>query len=79
MDPAMMNTFDGYLEAGRQLKEKSGGKVYLSYIDPGSYTWRYWCRRGLMPQAGAKIWDDAGNVVIGEDRAPSWRWAFWTS
>lgn len=67
VDPAMMNTFDGYLEAGRQLKEKSGGKVYLSYIDPGSYTWRYWCRRGLMPQAGAKIWDDAGNVVIGED------------
>jgi|GEM_PF-142468 len=68
VDPAMMSTFDGYLEAGRQLKQKSGGKVYLSYIDPGSYTWRYWGRRGLMPQANARIWDEQGNVVIGGDK-----------
>lgn len=67
VDPAMMNTFDGYIEAGRQLKEKSGGSVYLSYISPSSKTWRYWGRRGLMPQANARIWDEEGNVVIGED------------
>ena len=30
----MMSTMDGYAEAGRLLKEKSGGEVYLSYIDP---------------------------------------------
>lgn len=36
-------------------------------VDPSTYTWRYWGRRGLMPQAGARIWDDEGNVVIGED------------
>ena len=63
----MMSTFDGYLEAGRLLKERSNGEVYLSYVDPGSYTWRYWGRRGLMPQAGARIWDEDGNVVIGSD------------
>ena len=40
---------EGYIEAGRQLKEKSNGEVYLSYIDPTSKTWRYWGRRGLMP------------------------------
>ena len=68
IDPARMKTFDGYLEVGRELKEKSGGKVYLSYVDPGSYTWRYWGRRGLMPQADARIWDKNGNVVIGEDK-----------
>lgn len=67
IDPAMMETFDGYIEAGRQLKEKSGGEVYLSYISPDSMTWRYWGRRGLMPQANAKIWDENGQVVIGSD------------
>ena len=67
VDPSMMTTFDGYIEAGRQLKEKSEGKVYLSYISPSSKTWRYWGRRGLMPQADAKIWHEDGNVVIGED------------
>ena len=63
----MMKTMDGYIEAGRQLKEKSNGEVYLSYIDPTSKTWRYWGRRGLMPSAGAKIWDENGEVVIGSD------------
>ncbi len=67
VDPSLMSTFDGYIEAGRQLKEKSDGKVYLSYISPGSRTWRYWGRRGLMPQANAQIWDESGNIVIGED------------
>lgn len=67
IDPAMMSTMDGYVEAGRQLKEKSGGKVYLSYVDPGNKTWRYWGRRGLMPQANARIWDEQGNIVIGSD------------
>ena len=67
VDPAMMNTFEGYIEAGRQLKEKSDGIVYLSYISPSNKTWRYWGRRGMMPQANARIWDEEGNVVIGED------------
>lgn len=67
IDPATMSTFDGYIEAGRQLKEKSNGEVFLSYVSPTSHTWRYWGRRGLMPQANARIWDEQGNVVIGED------------
>ena len=67
VDPEMMKTFDGYIEAGRLLKERSNGEVYLSWVDTTSYTWRYWGRRGLMPQAGARIWDENGNVVIGED------------
>ncbi len=67
VDPAMMDTFEGYYEAGKLLKERSNGKVYLSYIDPANYTWRYYGRRGLMPQANAKIWDDQGNIVIGSD------------
>ena len=67
IDPETMSTMEVYIEAGRQLKEKSGGKVYLSYIDPGNKTWRYWGRRGLMPQANARIWDESGEVVIGSD------------
>lgn len=67
IDPVMMGTFEGYIEAGRLLKEKSAGTVYLSYISPGNRTWRYWGRRGLMPQAGARIWDEEGNIVIGQD------------
>ena len=67
VDAEQMNTMEGYIEAGRQLKEKSNGEVYLSYIDPTSKTWRYWGRRGLMPSAGAKIWDENGEVVIGSD------------
>ena len=49
VDAEQMKTMEGYIEAGRQLKEKSNGEVYLSYIDPTSKTWRYWGRRGLMP------------------------------
>lgn len=67
IDPDMMKTMDGYIEAGRLLKEKSNGEVFLSYIDPGNKTWRYWGRRGLMPQANAKIWDDNGEIVVGSD------------
>ena len=67
IDPAEMKTFEGYLEVGRKLKQASNGEVFLSYEDPATRTWRYWGRRGLMPQAGAKIWDDAGNVVIDTD------------
>lgn len=65
--PEMMATMDGYIEAGRQLKEKSNGEVYLSWIGSNDMTWKCWGRRGLMPQANAKIWDDEGNVVIGQD------------
>ncbi|MCI6378372.1 MAG: ABC transporter substrate-binding protein [Clostridiales bacterium] len=67
IDPARMATFQGYIEVGRELLEKSGGKVKLSYVDPSSYTWRYWFRRGLMPQANACIWDENGNVVFDTD------------
>ena len=67
IDPARMATFQGYIEVGRDLLEKSGGKVKLSYVDPSSYTWRYWFRRGLMPQANARIWDENGNVVFDTD------------
>lgn len=67
IDPKQMTTFEGYLEVGRKLKAASNGQVFLSYEDPGSRTWRYWGRRGLMPQAGARIWDDDGNVVIDKD------------
>ena len=67
VDPEQMSTIDGYIEAGRQLKEKSNGEVYLSWIGSNDMTWKCWGRRGLMPQANAKIWDDEGNVVIGTD------------
>ena len=67
IDPAEMDTVEGYIEVGRKLKEASNGKVYLSYVDPGSLIWRYYGRRGFMPQANAKIWDDQGNVVIDTD------------
>lgn len=67
IDPEMMATMDGYIEAGRQLKEKSNGEVYLSWIGSNDMTWKCWGRRGLMPQANDKIWDDEGNVVIGQD------------
>ena len=67
IDPQRMSTFEGYIEVGRELLEKSDGKVKLTYVDPGSYTWRYWFRRGLMPQANARIWDENGNVAFDKD------------
>lgn len=67
IDPADMETMEGYIEVGRRLQAASDGEVYLSFVDPGLYTWRYWGRRGLMPQAQARIWDDEGNVVIDTD------------
>ena len=75
IDPARMSTMDGYIEVGRELLEKSGGEVKLSYVDPGSYTWRYWFRRGLMPQANGKIWSDDGQSVV-LDTDPGARLAF---
>ncbi|MBS4206687.1 ABC transporter substrate-binding protein [Bacillus sp. FJAT-50079] len=76
IDPKEMDTVEGYIEVGRKLKEASNGEVYLSYIDPGNLTWRYYGRRGFMPQANAKIWDDEGNIVI--DKDPGARLAFET-
>jgi multiple sugar transport system substrate-binding protein len=67
IDPKDMATFEGYLDVGRRLKSASNGQVFLSYEDPATRTWRYWGRRGLLPQAGANIWDDDGNVVIDKD------------
>jgi multiple sugar transport system substrate-binding protein len=67
IDPADMATMEGYIEVGRKLKEASNGEVFLSYVDPGNFTWRYYGRRGLMPQANARIWDEEGNVVIDTD------------
>lgn len=67
VDPEQMSTMEGYIEAGRQLKEKSNGEVYLSWIGSNNMTWKCWGRRGLMPQANAKVWDDDGNVIIGSD------------
>jgi multiple sugar transport system substrate-binding protein len=67
IDPKEMATFEGYLSVGRKLKAASNGQVFLSYEDPASRTWRYWGRRGLMPQAGANIWGDDGSVVIDKD------------
>src|SRR5690606_33308091 len=76
IDPDEMDTIEGWIEVGRKLKELSGGTVYLSYIDPGANAWRYYGRRGFMPQANARIWDDRGNVVIDTD--PGARLAFET-
>lgn len=67
IDPAQMTTVEKWIETGREIKEKSNGEVFLSYIDPGRNTWRYYGRRGLMPQANARIWDENGKVVIGTD------------
>ncbi len=67
IDPERMDTIEGWIDVGRELKEKSNGKVHLSYVDPGSFTWRYYGRRGFMPQAEANIWDEDGNVVIDTD------------
>lgn len=76
IDPDEMDTIEGWIEVGRKLKELSGGTVYLSYIDPGANAWRYYGRRGFMPQAKARIWDERGNVVIDTD--PGARLAFET-
>lgn len=76
IDPKEMDTIEGWIEVGRKLKEASNGEVYLSYVDPGSRTWRYFGRRGFMPQADARIWDDEGNIVI--DKDPGAKLAFGT-
>lgn len=67
IDPARMDTFEGYIEVGRELKEKSNGTVYLSFTSPSNSTWGYIGRRGFWPQAQARIFDDDGNVVFGSD------------
>ena len=67
LDPDKMKTFEGYYEVGKELKEKSGGKVFLSYISPNSLTWRYYGRRGLMPQSNARIWDENGEIAFGNN------------
>lgn len=74
IDPAQMTTIEKWIETGREIKEKSNGEVYLSYVDPGRNTWRYYGRRGLLPQADGKIWDENGKVVIGTD--PGTKMAF---
>ena len=64
IDPNDMDTIEGWIDVGRKLKAASNGEVYLSYVDPGSRAWRYWGRRGLLPQAEARIWDEKGDIVI---------------
>lgn len=67
IDPARMTTIENWIEVGREIKEKSDGRVFLSSIDPGKNAWRYFGRRGLIPQANGRIWDESGKVVIGTD------------
>ncbi len=67
IDPARCETIEGWIDVGRELKEKSNGTVYLSNYDPGKNTWRYYLRRGFIPQAGGRIFDEEGKVVFGED------------
>ncbi len=67
IDPARMDTFDGWIEVGKELRDKSEGKVALTSISPSQKTWGYVGRRGFWPQAGAKIFDEQGNVVFGSD------------
>ena len=55
IDIERCDTIEGWIEVGKELKEKSGGTVYLSSYDPGKNTWRYFGRRGFMPQAGGRI------------------------
>lgn len=66
IDPESLATMDGYLEAGRKLKTDSNGEVQLSQVDPSTLAWRYWGRRGLLPQAKAQIWADDGAVAFGD-------------
>lgn len=67
IDPARMDTFDGYIEVGKELRDKSEGKVYLTSISPSQKAWGYVGRRGFWPQAEARIFDEEGNVVFGQD------------
>ncbi|MBK7820286.1 MAG: extracellular solute-binding protein [Tessaracoccus sp.] len=67
IDPESLATMEGYLEAGRKLKTDSKGEVQLSQVDPSTFAWRYWGRRGLLPQAKAQIWGDDGAIVFGEN------------
>lgn len=67
VDPESMSTMEGYLEAGRKIKTDSNGEVLLSQVDPSTLAWRYWGRRGLLPQANGAIWGDDGAVVFGQD------------
>ena len=64
LDPDRMDTFEGYLELGLELRELTNGETALSYTCPGAFTWRYWFRRGLMPQANGRIWSDDGASVV---------------
>lgn len=67
IDAEQMSTIEGYIDAGRMLHEKSNGEVFLSWIGSNEMTWKCWGRRGLMPQANARIWDEDGQVIIGSD------------
>lgn len=67
IDPARCETIEGWIEVGRELKEKSGGEVYLSNYDPGANTWRYYGRRGFIPQANGNIFDEEGKVIFDTD------------
>lgn len=67
IDPERCETIEGWIEVGRELKEKSGGEIYLSNYDPGANTWRYYGRRGFIPQANGNIFDEEGNVVFDTD------------
>lgn len=67
IDPARCETIEGWIEVGRELKEKSNGEVYLTNYDPGKNTWRYYGRRGFIPQANGNIFDEEGNVIFDTD------------
>lgn len=67
IDSTRMDTFDGWIEVGKELRDKSDGKVFLTSISPSQKAWGYVGRRGFWPQAEAHIFDENGNVVWGED------------
>ncbi len=70
MDAEHDEDHGGYIEAGRQLKEKSNGEVYLILHRSNQQDLEILGPSGLMPSAGAKIWDENGEVVIGSTKGP---------
>jgi lactose/L-arabinose transport system substrate-binding protein len=61
IDPARIETWDDYIEAGREILRKSGGRTKMLALTP------HWLQHPyelLLQQVNGQVFDEAGRVVI---------------
>jgi len=61
IDPNAIETWADYIEVGKQIRERSGGKTHMLFLGSGDMASLF---EILLRQAGGQVFDDEGRIAI---------------